>query len=126
MEKIGPTKVLMAAFEAVPFAKTGGLGDVAGSLPKYLKKEGVDIRVIMPKFLSIPEKYVQQMEFLCSFTVSVGWRNQYCGLFRLEHEGVTFYFVDNEYYFKRDKLYGYYDDAERVAYLSNAVMRSIA
>ncbi|MBR3843220.1 MAG: glycogen synthase GlgA [Christensenellaceae bacterium] len=126
MEKIGPTKVLMAAFEAVPFAKTGGLGDVAGSLPKYLKKEGVDIRVIMPKFLSIPEKYVQQMEFLCSFTVSVGWRNQYCGLFRLEHEGVTFYFVDNEYYFKRDKLYGYYDDAERVAYFSNAVLRSIA
>ena len=88
MEKIGPTKVLMAAFEAVPFAKTGGLGDVAGSLPKYLKKEGVDIRVIMPKFLSIPEKYVQQMEFLCSFTVSVGWRNQYCGIRSLEKEDI--------------------------------------
>ena len=119
-------KVLLAAFEAYPFAKTGGLGDVMGSLPKFLIKEGVDARVIMPKLQVIKDEYVKKMKFICSFTVSVSWRNQYCGLYEMVHDGVRFYFVDNEYYFRREKLYGYYDDAERVAYFCNAVLRSIA
>ncbi len=119
-------KVLISAFEAFPFAKTGGLGDVIGSLPKNLVSTGVDARVIMPKYSTIPDDFKEKMQFICSFTVAVSWRNQYCGLFSLEYDGVKYYFIDNEYYFKREKLYGYYDDAERVAYFCNAVLRALS
>lgn len=119
-------RVLYAAFEAVPFMKTGGLGDVAGSLPAALKKNGCEVRVIMPKFGSIDKKYQEKMTFVTSFNVQLGWRNQYCGLFKLNHNGVTFFFLDNEYYFKRDGAYGYFDDGERIAFFSKAIVESIA
>lgn len=118
-------KVLFATSESYPFVKTGGLGDVAYSLPKALKKLGTDVRVIMPKYLSIFEHLKQQMEQVDVFTVPVGWRNQYCGVERLRHEDVEFYFIDNEYYFKRENAYGYYDDAERFAFFSRAVIEFI-
>ena len=85
-------RVLYAAFEAVPFMKTGGLGDVAGSLPAALKKSGCEVRVIMPKFGTINKKYADKMTFVTSFNVQLGWRSQYCGLFKLTHNGVTIYF----------------------------------
>ncbi len=120
------TKVLFAASEAVPFIKTGGLADVAFSLPKALRKIGVDIRVILPKYKSIPEDFKKKMKFIKSINVPVGWRNQYCGIEYLEYEGVPFYFIDNEYYFKRDGvLYGHYDDGERYAYLCRAILEVI-
>lgn len=118
-------KVLFATSESYPFVKTGGLGDVAYSLPKALKKMKVDIRVIMPKYLQIVEYIKQQMEPVDMFTVPVGWRNQYCGVERYTSEGVEYYFVDNEYYFKRENAYGYYDDAERFAFFSRAVIEFI-
>lgn len=118
-------KVLFATSESYPFVKTGGLGDVAYALPKVLKKNGVDIRVIMPKYLQIVEYIKQQMDLIDTFTVSVGWRNQYCGIERYVSEGVEYYFVDNEYYFKRENAYGYYDDAERFTFFSRAVIEFI-
>lgn len=118
-------KVLFATSESYPFVKTGGLGDVAYSLPKVLKKAGTDIRVIMPKYLQIVEYVKQQMDLLDTFTVPVGWRNQYCGIERYISEGVEYYFVDNEYYFKRENAYGYYDDAERFTFFSRAVIEFI-
>ena len=119
-------KVLFIASEAVPFIKTGGLADVVGSLPKELRKKGTDVRVIMPKYGAIPQEIQKQMTFKKSSTVSLGWRNQYCGLITLELEGIPFYFIDNEYYFKRDKIYGYLDDfdeAERFTFFSKAVLK---
>lgn len=121
-DKLG---VLYAAFEAIPFMKTGGLGDVAGTLPPALKEAGCDIRVILPKFSTIPEEYQAQMRHVAHFQVPVGWRSQYCGIETLEHKGVTFYFVDNEYYFRRDRAYGFYDDGERMAFFSRAVLESL-
>lgn len=118
-------KVLFVSSEVYPFAKTGGLGDVAYALPKALCREGVDCRVIMPKYSDIPEDYSGKMQYICNFSVNVGWRQQYCGLFLLQYEGVKYYFVDNEYYFKRSGLYGYYDDGERFAFFCRAVMESI-
>lgn len=118
-------KVLIAAAEAVPFAKTGGLGDVIGSLPKELKKQGVDARVIMPNYQDIPERFKQEMVFKNHFFVQVGWRQQYCGILEFVYEGVTFYFVDNEYYFKRHGFYGYQDDAERFGFFCRAVVESL-
>lgn len=118
-------KVLFVTSESYPFIKTGGLGDVAYSLPKALKKLGTDIRVIMPKYLQIVEFIKQQMEPLDEFTVPVGWRNQYCGIERYVSEGVEYYFVDNEYYFKRENAYGYFDDAERFAFFSRAVIEFV-
>lgn len=118
-------KVLFAAAEAAPFAKTGGLGDVIVSLPKELKKQGVDVRVMMPKYQDIPETFKQKMTLKTHFTVPVGWRQQYCGIEELQHEGVTFYFVDNEYYFKRHGFYGHMDDAERFTFFSRAVLESL-
>lgn len=113
--------VLYAVSEAVPFVKTGGLADVAGSLPKALCAEGADARVILPLYGSIAEKWRIKME-LCFFTyVNLAWRKQYCGIFKLEHEGVVYYFIDNEYYFKRDSIYGSYDDGERFGFFSKAV-----
>lgn len=117
--------VLYAAFEAVPFMKTGGLGDVAGTLPPALKEAGCDIRVILPKFSGISQEYKAQMRHVAHFYVPVGWRSQYCGIEALEHKGVTFYFVDNEYYFRRDRAYGFYDDGERMAFFSRAILESL-
>lgn len=118
-------KILFAAFEAAPFVKTGGLGDVAGSLPAYLKNDDFDVRVILPKLSAIPEKYRDQMRFLKDYNVPLGWRNQYCGLFQLTKDNVTYYFLDNEYYFRRDKVYGEFDDGERVAFFAKAILETV-
>ncbi len=106
-------KILYAASEATPYAKSGGLADVAGSLPKALVKDGVDARVIMPLYGDL--KLRDKLEYVTNYSVPVGWRSQYCGLFKAEVNGVTYYFLDNEYYFKRRGLYGFYDDGERFA-----------
>jgi starch synthase len=119
-------KVLFAVSESGPFAKSGGLADVAGSLPKELKSLGTDVRVILPKYGTISDNYKKEMKKLREFSVPVGWRTQYCGIEELTHQGVTFYFVDNEYYFKRDHLYGYFDDGERFAYFNRAVLEAVA
>ena len=108
-------KILYAASEATPFAKSGGLADVAGSLPKALVKDGVDARVIMPLYGDL--KFRDKLEYVTNYSVPVGWRSQYCGLFKAEVNGVTYYFLDNEYYFKRRGLYGFYDDGERLCLL---------
>ena len=118
-------KVLFVASEAYPFIKTGGLGDVAYALPKALRKLGVDARVIIPKYSSIPLSFKNCMENIATFNVKVGWRNQYCGLEHLIYDEVPYYFVDNEYYFKRSNTYGYYDDGERFSYFSKAILESI-
>lgn len=118
-------KVIFAAFEASPFVKTGGLGDVAGALPKYLKYEGVHIRVIMPLLSIISPEYRKQMQKVNEFTVPFGWRNQYLGLYKLVFGNVIYYFLDNEYYFKRDRVYGNFDDGERIAFFSKALLESI-
>ncbi len=117
--------ILFTAFEAAPFSKTGGLGDVAGSLPYYVNSRKFDIRVVLPKLSAIPEEFTSEMEFLCDFNVQLGWRNQYCGLYKLVRDGLTFYFLDNEYYFKRANIYGEFDDGERVAFFSKAVLDAI-
>ena len=114
-------KVLFASFEAVPFIKTGGLGDVGGSLPSALRSAGVDVRLILPKLKTIPEQYKAKMKHLCDFEVQLSWRRQYCGIETLRHGGVTCYFIDNEYYFGRDSAYGYFDDGERIAFFAKAV-----
>ncbi|WP_094603069.1 Glycogen synthase [Sporomusa silvacetica DSM 10669] len=118
-------KVLFVASEAAPFAKTGGLGDVIGSLPKELSNQEIDVRVIMPKYSAIPVELAGQMVQKSILTVPVGWRQQYTGLFELAYQGITWYFVDNEYYFKRDSLYGHYDEAERFAYFCRAVLEAL-
>ena len=100
-------KVLFAASEANPFIKTGGLGDVMGALPKSLNKIGVDVRVVLPKYKNIKDEFKQKLQFIKWFTFPVGWRNQYCGIFQYKYQGVIYYFIDNEYYFNRDGLYGY-------------------
>lgn len=121
-EKIG---VLFASFEAVPFLKTGGLGDVAGSLPKALKAQGYDVRVVLPKVSVIPDKYKAKMKHLKDFYFPLSWRSVYCGIEEYTLKGITYYFIDNEYYFKRDGIYGYFDDGERMAYFSKAVCEII-
>ncbi|MHC1685462.1 MAG: glycogen synthase GlgA [Clostridiaceae bacterium] len=118
-------KVLFIASECHPFIKTGGLGDVAYALPKALRKLGIDVRVILPKYSMIDDYFKNQMRHIASFGVQVGWREQYCGLQYLEFDGIPFYFVDNEYYFKRGDTYGFYDDGERFSYFSKAVLESI-
>lgn len=115
-------KVLFVASEAVPFAKSGGLGDVAGSLPRYLRQNNVDVRVLVPKYQGIAPEYQKEMLHLASCTVPVSWRRQYAGIEYLQYRGVPFYFLDNEYYFKRDGYYGYFDDAERFAFFSRAAL----
>jgi starch synthase len=115
-------RILFAASEAVPFVKTGGLADVIGSLPKELKKQELDVRVILPKYLAIPENFKSKMKRRVTCTVPVGWRQQYCGIEELEWDGVTYYFVDNEYYFKREGVYGFYDEAEQFAFFARAVL----
>lgn len=117
--------VLYVAAEGHPFIKTGGLADVIGALPQALIKEGVDVRVVLPKYKNIPERYKEQMEPVEVTEVNVGWRKQYCGVEQLVHQGVTFYFIDNEYYFGRDGIYGYNDDGERFAFFNRAVLEII-
>ncbi len=117
--------ILFAAFEASPFIKTGGLGDVSGALPGHLKNDEFDARVILPLISSIPDEYKSKMKFVTSYEVPLGWRNQYCGLFTLMKGGVKYYFLDNEYYFKRSQVYGEFDDAERVAFFSKAVLETV-
>lgn len=117
--------VLFAAFEAAPFTKTGGLGDVVGSLPAKIKNDEYEVRVILPKLNSIPDEYVSKMKYITNFEVKLGWRNAYCGLFTLKKNGVTYYFLDNEYYFFRSNVYGEFDDGERVAFFSKAILESI-
>ena len=118
-------KVLYVASEAVPFVKTGGLADVAGSLPKALKEQGVDVRVILPKFSKIGEKYRDEMEHVYDGTIPVSWRTKYVGIDKYELDGVIYYFVDNEEYFYRDGLYGYDDDAERYSFFCRAVLNCL-
>jgi len=117
--------VLFVASEAMPFSKTGGLADVAHALPKELRKHGVDARVMITKTFELNETQKEEEEKIAEFTVEVGWRNQYSGLSRLDHDDVPYYFIDNEYYFKRDELYGHYDDGEKFSYFSRAVLESI-
>ena len=118
-------KVLYVASEAVPFCKTGGLADVAGSLPKALKAQGVDVRVVIPKFSAIKEDIRNQMEHVYSGSVPVSWRTKFVGIDKYEHEGVTYYFVDNEEYFYRDGFYGYDDDAERFSFFCRAILNCL-
>lgn len=121
-----PIRVLFASFEAAPFAKSGGLGEVAGSLPQALAEVGVDARLIIPKLAAIPMEFADKMEHIADFYLPLGWRRQYCGLERLEYRGRVVYFIDNEYYFKRADLYGYGDDAERMAFFAKAVVEAAA
>ncbi len=114
--------ILYAASEASPFVKVGGLSDVAGSLPKALCELGADARVILPKYSSIDSELLENAEYLGNIFIRVGWRNQYCGVFKCVCGGITYYLVDNEFYFKRDRIYGEYDDGERFAFFSRAVL----
>ena len=118
-------KILFVAGEANPFIKTGGLGDVMGALPQALKELGVEARVIIPKYKNIINELSKNLKFIKHFNVQLGWRNQYCGIFEHEFEGVIYYLVDNEFYFNRDNLYGYGDDEERFSYFDKAVLETI-
>ena len=118
-------KVLFAASEALPFAMSGGLADVAGALPKALRKRFVGCRVVMPLYSNISDELKSKMRFITHITVPVAWRRQYCGIFEAHVDGVIYYLLDNQYYFKRDTLYGHYDDAERFAFFSRAVLEII-
>lgn len=117
--------ILFATSEATPFAQSGGLGEVAGALPKALVQKGQDVRVIMPLYDCVSEEQRSQLTFLCHFNVPVAWRTQYCGVFETKVGDVTYYLLDNEYYFKRPGLYGYYDDAERFTFFSRAVLETV-
>lgn len=118
-------KILFAASEAVPFAASGGLADVAGSLPKAIHEKGHDCRVVMPLYRGISEKLRSKMTFIKNMTVDVSWRKQYCGIYTSVYEGITYYFIDNEYYFDRDGLYGFYDDCERFVFFDRAVLEML-
>ena len=118
-------KVLFATSEAYPYAMSGGLADVAGALPKALRKRFVGCRIILPLYGTISEELRKSMTFVCNITVPVAWRRQYCGVFEAHLDGVIYYFIDNQYYFNREGLYGYYDDAERYAFFSRAVLEVI-
>ena len=118
-------QVLFVTSEAVPFVKTGGLADVTGSLPAELAKVGLDVRIILPKYGDIPGHYKDKMEKVGEMTVHMGWRQQYLGIEKLVERGITYYFVDNEYYFKRKGIYGFFDDAERYAFFCRAVLECI-
>ena len=115
-------KILFAAAECAPFFKTGGLGDVAGALPKALKEKGADIRVVLPYFSKMAQQYKEKVEDLFDFEVHVGWRKQYCGVKHLRLQGIDYYFIDNMYYFNRPNLYGDYDDGERFAFFQMALI----
>ena len=118
-------KILYAASEAVPFCKTGGLADVAGSLPPALAEQGAETAVILPLYRRVREKFADQLTFLCYDYVDLAWRHTYCGLFSMKKDGVTWYFLDNEQYFDRPELYGYVDDGERFGFFSRAVVKML-
>ena len=118
-------QIVFASAECAPFVKTGGLGDVAGSLPAALVRAGAEVIVMVPKYATIKDEYKAQMEHFSDFYVSLGWRNEYCGLEKLEQDGVTYMFIDNERYFARDYPYGFFDDGERFAFFSKAITESL-
>ena len=118
-------KVLYATSEALPFIASGGLGDVAGSLPHALRKRLIGCRVVLPMYDTIKQELKDTMKFITHISVPVAWRRQYCGIFEAKHNGVIYYLIDNQYYFKRDTIYGHYDDAERFAFFSRAVLEII-
>ena len=118
-------KVLYAASEAMPFMASGGLGDVAGSLPQALRKRLIGCRVVMPLYDNITQELKDSMKFITHISVPVAWRRQYCGIFEARAGGVIYYLLDNQYYFKRDTIYGQYDDAERFAFFSRAILEII-
>ncbi|MBQ8296514.1 MAG: glycogen synthase, partial [Ruminococcus sp.] len=117
--------ILFAASEAVPYAASGGLADVVGSLPKAICRKGHDCRIVMPMYKSISEEMRADMTFVTNITVDVSWRKQYCGIFSAVRDGITYYFIDNEYYFYRDGLYGFYDDCERFVFFSRAILEML-
>ena len=119
-------KILFLASEAVPFIKTGGLADVVGALPKMFNKEEFDVRVMIPKYMAISEEYKSQMQYVTHFYLELAWRKQYVGIMQLEYEGVTFYFIDNEFYFAGDKPYGnIYEDVEKFAFFCKASLSAL-
>ncbi len=118
-------KVLYAASEALPFIASGGLADVAGSLPAAMRKRLVGCRVVLPLYEAVPQELRAEMQFITSISVPVSWRRQYCGIFEAHHNGVIYYLLDNQYYFKRNGIYGHYDDAERFAFFSRAVLEML-
>lgn len=117
--------ILFAASEAQPYVASGGLADVIGSLPKAINRKGYDCRVVIPLYKTVAEKAKKDLTFLTNITVDVAWRKQYCGIFTAENDGVTYYFIDNEYYFDRDGIYGFYDDCERFVFFSRAVLEML-
>ena len=122
-------KILYAAAEALPFASTGGLADVMGALPKSVKKaldKDSDVRVVMPMYPVVRAKFAEVIELVTEINVRLAWRNQYCGIWKTVTEGVTYYFIDNQYYFERDRLYGCFDDGERFAFFSKCVLELMA
>ena len=118
-------KILYATSEAVPFCKTGGLADVAGSLPPALAEQGAEVAVVLPLYQRVKERFGSQLKFECYDYVDLAWRHSYCGLFSLEKDGVTWYFLDNEQYFLRPDLYGYIDEGERFGFFSRAIVRML-
>ena len=118
-------KILFAASEAVPFAASGGLADVVGSLPKAISAKGHECAVVIPLYKCISEEHRSDMEFITNITVDVSWRKQYCGVYKADYEGITYFFIDNEYYFDRDGMYGFYDDCERFVFFDRAVLEMI-
>ena len=117
--------ILFAASEAVPFAASGGLADVVGSLPKYINAKGHNCCVVIPLYSAISDELRCQMTFVKNITVDVSWRKQYCGIFKATQNGIDYYFIDNEYYFSRDGLYGFYDDCERFVFFDRAVLEML-
>ena len=118
-------KILFAASEAVPFAASGGLADVAGSLPKAIASKGHECCVVIPKYSDIPEELLEDAYFVANLTVDVSWRKQYCGIYKTEKDGIAYYFIENDYYFERDGLYGFYDDCERFVFFDRAVLEML-
>ena len=117
--------ILYVASEAVPFIKTGGLADVVGSLPKYFNKEEIDVRVMLPKYMCMKEKWRDNLEYVTHFYMDFNGKRDYVGILKYVNDGITFYFIDNEYYFHRGNLYGSYDDAERFAFFSRAILEML-
>ena len=119
-------QILMVSSEAVPYIKTGGLADVVGSLPRYLNKEEYDVRVILPKYACMDQRFLADLQFVCHFYVDLNWRRQYAGVFKSEYQGITYYFIDNEYYFAGNNPYNnIYEDVEKFAYFSKAVLQAL-